>query len=106
MSRKLVKQWLMSSPQSSHSYTVSLWDTGEITCNCPGWIFKQPGKPRGCKHTLSVKSSGVSFVPKVNHFKYGWSEKIYSAPPATPLPQPQAPTVQPRVIRGKRDIRL
>ena len=19
-------------------------------CSCPGWVFKRPGKPRGCKH--------------------------------------------------------
>ncbi len=32
-------------------YTVLLWSSGEMTCDCPGWIFKR-GKPGfdGCKH--------------------------------------------------------
>ena len=35
---------------STQSYLCKKWDDGDITCNCPGWRFKQADKPRGCSH--------------------------------------------------------
>lgn len=109
MAREIVNQWLTSSTSGSKSYRTVLWSTGEITCDCPGWTFKRPGKQRGCKHTLHVMSGGV-VAEKIKLDSPGkmlWSKTvIYAAPPVEPEPRPQAPDVQPRVIRGKRDIRL
>jgi len=43
------------SSSSSKVYTTRLvLDSGLTSCNCPGWCFKRAGKPRSCKHTLSM----------------------------------------------------
>lgn len=31
-------------------YTLVLYKDGCASCDCPGWINKRSGKPRGCKH--------------------------------------------------------
>lgn len=30
--------------------------SGEVSCNCPGWIFKRQGKIRSCRHTKLVNA--------------------------------------------------
>lgn len=40
-------------------YTVLLWSTGELSCDCPGWIFYHK-KNGGCKHTSNVTSDSQS----------------------------------------------
>ena len=40
-------------------YTSVKWrDPGtraqRVSCNCPGWAIKKPGKPRVCKHTRAI----------------------------------------------------
>lgn len=39
---------------ASAKYTVLLWSNGELSCDCPGWIFYHK-KNGGCKHTSSIK---------------------------------------------------
>ena len=36
--------------------TVSLWESGELTCNCPAWTFKKSGVDRTCQHVRSVEA--------------------------------------------------
>lgn len=35
---------------STATYECKKWEDGSYSCNCPGWRFKQPDKPRGCSH--------------------------------------------------------
>lgn len=56
-------------------YTVLLWSSGELTCDCPGWIF-QHAKPafEGCKHIRRVNGDeSAENHPKklINLFKAG-----------------------------------
>lgn len=50
-----VKTWTFPSSSSSKLYTTQLNKVGILSCNCPGWTFKRPGKPRHCKHTQRVE---------------------------------------------------
>lgn len=37
---------------STAKYLCKKWSDGTYTCDCPGWRFKQPDKPRGCSHCV------------------------------------------------------
>jgi len=45
----------IKSSSSDALYVVSQkTSTGEWQCACPGWIYKKPGKERGCKHLTAM----------------------------------------------------
>ena len=37
-------------------------DLGAVSCNCPGYIYKRQGQPRGCKHTRDFMASRLMQV--------------------------------------------
>jgi len=47
MAVKFVK--IKSSSEEGKTYTIRVFETGEIRCDCPGFVFN--GK---CKHAVSV----------------------------------------------------
>jgi SWIM zinc finger len=56
--RKPVKKWSFPSTTTEGKvYTVTRWDTGEMSCSCPAWVFKRPGQGRGCLHIAGVMAS-------------------------------------------------
>ena len=51
----MIEKRTFESASSSAVYEALLdTDTGASSCNCKGWTFKRPGKPRGCKHTKAL----------------------------------------------------
>lgn len=45
----------IKSSSSDALYVVSQkTSTGEWQCACPGWIYKKPGRERGCKHLTAM----------------------------------------------------
>lgn len=53
--RKAVRQWkLPPSEPGGKAWTVSRWEDGTYSCNCPAWTFKREGQVRGCKHVNGV----------------------------------------------------
>jgi len=53
-----VYRFQIPSESSNRLYTVSKrLASDEWECECPGWIHKKPGKPRGCKHLKSMMPS-------------------------------------------------
>lgn len=54
-------QWTFESSQNVGGqkavYSTLLRSNGDLTCNCPGWIFKR-GSDRFCKHTKMVEEEG------------------------------------------------
>ena len=53
--RLLVEQ--NESSSSSKVYeTVAYADDFTTSCNCPGWIYKRPNQPRGCRHTHALEA--------------------------------------------------
>jgi hypothetical protein len=36
---------------------VTRWDDGELSCNCPAWVFKRTGQDRACLHVNGVRIS-------------------------------------------------
>lgn len=44
-----VKRYKSSSSDKWHSIKLNTV-TNELSCSCPGWIFKREGQKRSCKH--------------------------------------------------------
>jgi len=55
------------------SYTVSMDEEGNLSCNCPAWTFKK-GDERTCKHVQAVEADGGA-----------------SQPAPAPMPEPPTP---------------
>jgi hypothetical protein len=49
-----VKTWKTKSSSGSGSYITQLNSTGLFSCQCKGWTFKRPDKPRECKHIKEI----------------------------------------------------
>lgn len=57
MSRgEAVSAWKRLSSKGTTTYEVVLWQNGELTCNCPGWIIPKNGV-RSCKHTRELNDT-------------------------------------------------
>ncbi len=41
-------------------YTTTLWENGDISCNCRGWGTKKADKERDCKHCRASKNCNFS----------------------------------------------
>ena len=59
-----------SKSNPSKSYTVSVDENGDLSCNCPAWTFKK-GDTRTCKHVEDFQRNGEPVA-------------------AAPMPAPQA----------------
>ena len=57
--RRAVKRWMMPSTSDPirTTYTVTRWSDGDLSCNCPGWVFKMAGQDRTCLHVSGVQVS-------------------------------------------------
>jgi len=72
------------SESSNNLYIVAqAKKSGEWQCSCPGWIFKKPGKPRGCKHLTAMLPMLLQVSDR--------HEQVQAAPAVV---QEQAPTKQ------------
>lgn len=54
MNGEVVAVWTHESTHWNTSYTTLLRSDGELTCDCPGWVYQRKGQERGCKHTRMV----------------------------------------------------
>lgn len=61
------------SSNGTTQYTTVKWtdpETGDarVSCNCPGWAIRKPGKPRRCKHTddmMGIKTCRATRASRV-----------------------------------------
>ena len=51
-----------SSSNPNKTYTVSVDEQGNLSCNCPAWTFKK-GDVRTCKHVEAYQRNGGEVVP-------------------------------------------
>lgn len=51
-----------SSSNPTKTYTVSEDENGELSCDCPAWVFKK-GTSRTCKHVQEVERNGSPSSP-------------------------------------------
>lgn len=52
---RAVAAWANPSSRGSTTYETVLWASGELTCDCPGWVNKKRDQPRGCRHTKEIE---------------------------------------------------
>ncbi len=52
------------SSSSGKIYTVKEDQDGNLSCDCPAWRFKKPGRERICKHTQMAARGDVGIVPQ------------------------------------------
>lgn len=55
MKGKAISAWHRLSSKGTTSYEIILWENGELSCNCPGWIYPRDPNRRDCKHTKELK---------------------------------------------------
>lgn len=51
---RVIAAWAFASSHGTTTYETLLYADGTLSCNCPGWINKRPGRPRGCRHTKDL----------------------------------------------------
>ncbi len=50
------------SKSSDRVYEVQVYEDFSVSCNCPGWTFKKPGRDRGCRHTEYTERMRIVWV--------------------------------------------
>jgi len=53
----LVATFKSKSNPGKEPYEVKRDQNGELSCNCPGWVFKANGE-RTCRHVKEVENNG------------------------------------------------
>ena len=96
----VIAAWAFPSSSGSTVYETTLDEEGDLSCNCPGFIFKKKGQERSCKHTRQIEPytdriKAGSVTPEIVGVWLGISGTTPSAAPTPPppilAPYPQNP---------------
>jgi hypothetical protein len=52
----VVAAWATRSRHGAAVYETLLYADGQLSCDCPAWIYATKGRPRSCRHTRAVES--------------------------------------------------
>lgn len=47
--------WATPSTHGAAVYETLLYADGQLSCNCPAWVYVRKGRPRGCRHTRAAE---------------------------------------------------
>lgn len=92
--------WATPSSHGTTTYETLVFRNGEMSCNCPAWVFKR-GDERRCRHiTLYEDEAQDIFI----HPDHASPQRTPARHASTPAPTrssdpPLAPTRQRRTIR-------
>jgi hypothetical protein len=53
--REVVAAWATPSRHGAAIYETLLHADGQLSCDCPAWIFVRRGRPRACRHTHALE---------------------------------------------------
>jgi hypothetical protein len=53
--RAVLAAWATPSRHGAAIYETLLYADGQLSCDCPAWIFVRRGRPRGCRHTRALE---------------------------------------------------
>lgn len=85
---EVISSWCFQSESNpDKAYDVILRRSGEVSCPCPGWIFKRAGQSRDCKH-LRAAAADITRVRQL--FKAGAPLPVYEAPAPSAKAQKKA----------------
>lgn len=89
----VIYAWAEPSSHGTTTYEILLHADGSLSCNCPGWVFQRPGKPRGCKHTKAYTSEARRL-----HHRYLAGEPLPSRTARSTHPPPSPPSQVSRAL--------
>ncbi len=71
ISNKPIFSWVeVSKSNGTTQYTTKLYDNGDFSCDCPGWVMAKKDKKTGtykereCKHTVKNARVGAEYFAK------------------------------------------
>lgn len=97
--RRVVEAWSFNSDARAATYEVTLWDNGQISCTCAGWVFARKtnlekfGHKRWCKHLGEVWSAA-----ELSYLTFTGGKAATAKPPGVPLPPPDP------FVRSRRPV--
>jgi hypothetical protein len=81
----VVAAWATPSRHGAAVYETLLYANGQLSCDCPAWVYVKKGRPRGCRHTRAVESQVADRL--AGRVTVGGGRPVGSLPPA-----PRGPT--------------
>jgi hypothetical protein len=82
--REVVAAWATPSTHGAAVYETLLYADGQLSCNCPAWVYARKGRPRGCRHTRAAESQGAD--------RLAGREPVVGSEPSRPTPRGPAVT--------------
>lgn len=49
-------------------YTVKIDQDGNLSCNCPKWLYPKKGQPRFCRHTILAREEFGDTISDVKEY--------------------------------------
>lgn len=93
---EVIYSWGVRSDNRAVQYEIILRRNGEVSCDCPGWVFKRKNQERGCKHVNAM------FIDEINRIRamFGAGEPL----PTFEVPEP--PKKSKAFVPGDTGIKL
>jgi len=98
----VVAAWAVPSSHGTTIYETLLYADGSTSCNCPAWVFRKAGRPRGCRHTRKAEPFAARLLSgDLTPEAVGGVRPVTTPRPSATRRRPTAPrpTVNPRLRR-------
>ena len=81
--REVKAAWATPSTHGAAVYETLLYADGQLSCNCPAWVYVRKGRPRGCRHTRAAESQVADVLAGRMAVTSGSSRSTPRGPSAT-----------------------
>jgi hypothetical protein len=75
--------WATPSTHGAAIYETLLYADGQLSCNCPAWVYVRKGRPRGCRHIRAAESQVADVLAGRAAVTSGSSRSTPRGPTAT-----------------------
>jgi hypothetical protein len=75
--------WATPSTHGAAVYETLLYADGQLSCNCPAWVYVRKGRPRGCRHIRAAESQVADVLAGRAAVTSGSSRSTPRGPTAT-----------------------
>ena len=81
--REVMAAWATPSTHGAAVYETLLYADGQLSCNCPAWVYVRKGRPRGCRHIRAAESQVADVLAGRAAVTSGSSRSTPRGPTAT-----------------------